>query len=72
MKSESYRDWRGAVDQLLQQTYCITLEDAGFDEEYLTSIWQSGEAPFEFLEWLGSKYALDPIPSLVPHTKRNK
>ena len=31
----SYRDWRDAVDRRLHRIYCITIEDAGFDEEYL-------------------------------------
>ncbi|MCU1283584.1 MAG: hypothetical protein JWM53_7130 [bacterium] len=31
----SYREWRDAVDRRLHQIYCITIEDAGFDEDYL-------------------------------------
>ncbi len=66
----SYRDWRDAVDQRLHEIYCITIEDAGFDEEYLVGHWQSNEAPFEFVEWFGNKYDLDPISSLVLPLKR--
>jgi hypothetical protein len=39
----SYSRWRSAVDERLQGIYCITVEDAGFDEDYLTHHWQSGE-----------------------------
>jgi hypothetical protein len=55
-----YRDWRNAVEQRLVQIYCITIEDAGFDEAYLINHWQSNEAPFYFVEWFGNKYDLDP------------
>jgi hypothetical protein len=53
--SKSYRDWRDTVDVRLHQIYCITIEDAGFDEEYLINHWQSDETPFEFVEWYGHK-----------------
>jgi hypothetical protein len=69
---ESYRDWRDAVDRRLLQIYCITIEDVGFDEEYLTNHWQSNEAPFDFVEWLGNKYDLDAIPSLVRTHERRR
>ncbi|THD72229.1 MAG: hypothetical protein E7813_04255 [Bradyrhizobium sp.] len=62
---KGYRDWRDAVDRRLVQIYCITIDDAGFDEEYLINQWQSNEAPFDFVEWFGSKYNLDPIRLLV-------
>jgi hypothetical protein len=63
--SKSYRDWRDTVDVRLHQIYCITIEDAGFDEEYLINHWQSDETPFEFVEWYGHKYDLDSLPSLI-------
>ena len=67
---ESYRDWRDAVDRCLHQIYCITTADAGIDEEYLINHWQSNEAPFDFVEWFGNKYDLDPTPSPVrPRTR---
>jgi hypothetical protein len=62
---ESYRDWRDAVHRRLLQIYCITIEDAGIDEGYLVCHWQSNEAPFEFVEWYGNKYDLDPMASLA-------
>jgi hypothetical protein len=62
---KSYRDWRKAVDRRLNQIYCITIVDTGFDEEYLTKHWQSNGTPFEFVQWFGNKYDLDPIPVTV-------
>jgi hypothetical protein len=70
--NKSYRDWRDAVDQRLHQIYCITIEDAGFDEEYLMDHWKSNEAPFEFVEWFGNKHDLDPILSLVQPQQRGR
>jgi hypothetical protein len=35
-----YLSWRAAVDHQLNEIYCITIEDAGFDEEYLALLWQ--------------------------------
>ena len=60
ISNRSYHDWRDAVYQRLLQIYCITIEDAGFDEEYLINHWQSNEAPFDFVEWFGNKHDLDP------------
>jgi hypothetical protein len=53
-----YPEWRDAVDKRLLEIYCISIEDAGFDEEYLTNHWQSNEEPSEFVEWYGNKYDL--------------
>lgn len=63
--STSYDHWRGAVDGRLQGIYCLTIEDAGFDEAYLVKRWQSNEAAFEFVDWFGQKYDLDPMPALI-------
>jgi hypothetical protein len=62
---KSYRNWRVAVDRRLDQIYCITIADAGMDEEYLIHHWLAGDEPFDFVEWFGNKYDLDPIPSHV-------
>jgi hypothetical protein len=59
----SYRDWRHAVRKELYQIYCITIEDAGFDEGYLLDHWRSNETPFDFVQWFGNKYDLDRRPS---------
>jgi hypothetical protein len=68
--TKSYRDWRIAVCQRLYEIYCITIEDAGFDEGYLTAHWQSNEQPAEFVEWFGNKYDLDPRKLLIPSLRR--
>jgi hypothetical protein len=57
--SKSYRGWRAAVDDRLDQLYHITIADSGMDEEYLVEHWSSNEASFEFVEWFGQKYDLD-------------
>ncbi len=63
--NNSYRHWRGTVAKRLHQIYCITIEDAGIDEDYLIGHWRSNETPFEFVKWFGNKYDLDPISLLV-------
>jgi len=60
---EKYLSWRTAVDQQLREIYCMTIEDAGFDEEYINRHWQSSETPVELVEWFGNKYDLDRRPS---------
>jgi hypothetical protein len=62
---QSYRRWRDAVDEGLGKIYCITIADAGLDEEYLVSRWRADEEPSDFVRWLGNKYDLDPIPPFV-------
>jgi hypothetical protein len=59
--SISYRDWRHAVEGRLLEVYCITIEDAGFDEDYLINHWRSNEAPFDFVEWFGNKHDLTSV-----------
>ena len=56
---ERYLSWRVAVDRFLQEAYCITIDDAGFDEEYLSRHWITNETPSDFVEWFGNKYDLD-------------
>jgi len=56
--NNSYREWRDAVDQRLHQAYCITIEDAGMDDEYLTHHWRSSKAPSDFVEWFAEKHDL--------------
>jgi hypothetical protein len=60
----SYREWRTAVDERLAAIYCITIEDAGLDEGYLIEHWESDESAFEFVEWYGNKYDLDPVTTI--------
>lgn len=64
-----YADWRNAVDGHLSSIYCITIDDAGFDEEYLIKHWASGEPALEFVEWYGNKYDLDPVTVYLPRKR---
>ena len=59
-----YLSWRAAVDQQLREIYCITIKDAGFDEEYMIRHWRSNETPADFIKWFGNKYDLDRRPSV--------
>jgi hypothetical protein len=68
--SKAYLDWRDAVNKCLHQIYCMTIEDAGFNEEYLIDRWQSHETPFDFVEWFGNKYDLGPAPFPASPLKR--
>lgn len=56
-----YPDWRRSVEQRLEKGYCVTITDVGFDEAYLVKHWEEDEPPFEFVEWLATKYDLDKI-----------
>ena len=62
---KSYHDWRRAVDRRLNQIYCITIVDVGFDEQYLMNHWRSNATPFEFAQWFGNKYDLDAVPTTI-------
>jgi hypothetical protein len=53
-----FQNWHAEVNSRLVSIYCITIVDAGLDEQYLVEHWVSGEAPFEFVEWFGRKYDL--------------
>jgi hypothetical protein len=68
----SYSDWRVAVDRHLSAIYCITIEDAGFDEEYLAKHWKSDESALEFVEWYGNKYDLDPVTTIYLPRARSR
>jgi hypothetical protein len=63
--SKSYGDWRDSVNQSLHRIYCITIADAGIEEQFLINYWQSNETPVEFVAWFGNKFDLDPMPTLV-------
>ena len=59
-KSLAFLKWREVVDRRLYEIYLITIADAGIDDERLRSHWQMKQPPFEFVEWFGTKYDLDP------------
>ncbi|QIG96336.1 MULTISPECIES: hypothetical protein [unclassified Bradyrhizobium] len=68
--NEGYLGWRAAVDQGLVDIYCIAVEDAGLDEEYLERHWKSKQTPTEFVQWFGNKYDLDRRPPTIRTTDR--
>jgi len=68
----SYIDWRIAVDDHLSAIYCITIDDAGLDEEYLIKHWESDEPALEFVEWYGNKYGLDPVTTVYLPRERSR
>jgi len=59
-KEISFPRWRNAVDRRLKALYVITIDDGGIDDEMLRSHWQMKQSPYEFVEWFGIKYDLDP------------
>jgi hypothetical protein len=61
----AYLTWREAVDRRLNEIYCITIEDVGFNEPYLIHHWKSNELPSDFIEWFGNKYDLDKRPMYI-------
>jgi hypothetical protein len=56
----SFAKWRSAVNRRLKEIYAITIDDAGMSDEFLTSHWKTKQSPYEFVEWFGIKYDLDP------------
>lgn len=56
----SFQEWRTVVNDRLLDVYLISIEDAGIDDEDLTPHWEMKQAPYEFVEWFGLKYDLDP------------
>jgi hypothetical protein len=62
-KEVSYSRWKTAVNKRLVAIYGITIVDSGVDDDYLTVHWEMKQSPYEFVEWFGTKYDLDPISS---------
>ena len=60
-KEMSFSDWRREVDGRLVSDYGITIEDSGVDDNYLKPHWKMKQSPYEFVEWYGIKYDLDPV-----------
>jgi hypothetical protein len=56
-----FESWRTAVDTRLRQIYAISIVDSGADDDYLKYNWALQQAPYEFVEWFGNKYDLDPV-----------
>jgi hypothetical protein len=62
-----FPDWRRIVDLRLEEVYAITIEDVGFEDEFLKSHWEQKEPPFEFVRWFGDKYDLEPAKPVWLH-----
>ena len=56
----SFSKWRNAANRRLKEVYVITINDAGIDDQFLKSHWEMKQSPYEFVEWFGNKYDLDP------------
>jgi hypothetical protein len=56
----SFFNWRIAVDRRIEDIYVITIDDAGIEDEVLTSHWEMRQPPYKFVEWFGNKYDPDP------------
>jgi hypothetical protein len=56
----SFAKWRVAVDRRLRDIYVIGINEAGIDDEILTTHWKMKQPPYEFVERFGIKYDLDP------------
>jgi hypothetical protein len=48
------------VDQCLKERYATSIADAGIDDGYLKSHWETKQSPLYFVEWFANKYDLDP------------
>jgi hypothetical protein len=57
----SFAKWRVAANRRLKDIYAISINDAGIDGEILKSHWEMKQSPYEFVEWFGIKYDLDPV-----------
>lgn len=59
-KEVSFAEWCAVVDRRLEGIYLVNIDDAGIDDERLSSHWQLKQSPYEFVEWFANKYDLDP------------
>lgn len=56
--------WAQEVDELLRRDWCISVADAGIDDEELDRHWRDGETPAAFVAWFAEKYDLIPFEPL--------
>lgn len=54
----SRQSWTVAVDRLLKRDWCVSVNDAGLDDEDLTRHWRDGGTPEAFVAWFAEKYDL--------------
>jgi hypothetical protein len=50
--------WVRAVDRLLRRDWCLSVADAGIDDDQLSRAWAGGESPEAFVAWFAEKYDL--------------
>ena len=60
----SLAEWRSAVNRRLEDVYLITIDDAGIEDDRLSSHWEMKQSPYEFVEWFANKYDLDPTSAI--------
>ncbi len=46
------------IDFLMRDRYCVSCSDAGVNYDVITSWFEEGGEPEEFVEWFGMKYGL--------------
>jgi hypothetical protein len=63
-KDISFPKWRAGVNRRLVSVYGITIAQAGIDAERLMAHWEEKQSPYEFVDWFGIKYDLDPKSSV--------
>lgn len=59
-KKQTFDQYRINAERYLETNYCITLSDAGINDDYIRSAFEDGEPEMEFIENFASKYNLDP------------
>jgi hypothetical protein len=64
-KETSFQKWRNVVNRRLKDIYVITIDDVGIDNDMLILHWEMKQSPYEFVEWFGNKYDLDPRSSFI-------
>jgi hypothetical protein len=57
MKKEiTFEDWKKELEKCLLERYCLPITE--IDEDSLSTAYEEGETPQEFVEWYGNKYDL--------------
>lgn len=60
-----FEQWLARVGALLEQNYCVTLNDVGWAPDELKKFWEQGDEAGEFVEWFALKYDLEPYSQYV-------
>ena len=51
-------DFMNMTDDLLQEKYCISANDAGLDADTIAECQESGWEPEQIVDWYGTKHGL--------------